>query len=67
MNLLPCPFCGSPAEFEYTPWHEENGTGYGDDGTGWVECTGCHVQMWCLHADEAEERWNQRTVATLPE
>lgn len=57
-DLLPCPFCGAPAEWEYTPWDEESRTG--DDGSGWVECTGCHVQMTCGYRDEAVERWNKR-------
>jgi hypothetical protein len=57
-QLKPCPFCGSPAEFEYKPWDEESHTG--DDGTGWVECAGCHVQLPGYDRDEAEKRWNER-------
>lgn len=62
-KLLPCPFCGAQAEWEYTPWNEE--TESGDDGSGWVECTGCHVQMPCGCRDEADERWNMRSNAGI--
>lgn len=58
-SLLPCPFCGSPAEWEYTSWNDEDSSG--DDGSGWVECTGCYVQVPCLFRDEADERWNRRS------
>ena len=57
-KLLPCPFCGGAAEWEYTPWNEETETG--DDGTGWVECAVCHVQMTGYDRDDAEQRWNKR-------
>ena len=60
-KLLPCPFCGATAEWEYTPWNDENESG--DDGSGWVECIGCHVQMHCGCRDEADERWNKRSNA----
>ena len=56
--LLPCPFCCGEAEFEYTPWNEETETG--DDGTGWIECQVCHVQMNGFDRDDAEQRWNKR-------
>ena len=57
-KLLPCPFCAGVAEWEYTPWNEETETG--DDGTGWVECQSCHVQMTGYDRDDAEARWNKR-------
>ena len=57
-ELLPCPFCGSPAEWEYTPWHAE--TEIGDDGMGRIECTGCHVQTVVDDRDAATARWNKR-------
>ena len=56
-KLLPCPFCAGVAEWEYTPWNEETETG--DDGTGWVECQSCHVQMTGYDRDDAEARWNK--------
>jgi hypothetical protein len=62
-KLLPCPFCGAKAEWEYTPWDDEARTG--DDGSGWVECTGCHVQMFCSHRDEADDLWNMRSNQSL--
>ena len=57
-DLLPCPFCGVDAEWEYTPWDEDSRTG--DDGSGWIECTGCHVQIPYGYRDEAVEKWNRR-------
>lgn len=57
-DLLPCPFCGAGAEWEFTPWDEETQTG--DDGTGWIECTVCHVQMWGDSRDAGAEQWNRR-------
>ena len=60
-DLLQCPFCGSPAEWEYTPWDDDARTG--DDGSGWVECAGCKVQMPAGCRDEAVERWNRRDKA----
>lgn len=57
-DLLPCPFCGGKAEWEYAPWDED--TKVGDDGSGWVECTQCHVQIPYGYRDEAVERWNRR-------
>ena len=57
-KLLPCPFCGAPAEWVYTEWNSADGTG--DDGSGWVECTGCHVRVMCGCRDESVEMWNRR-------
>ena len=59
-RFLPCPFCGNPAEWEYTDWDEETGTG--DDGTGWVECTGCGVRMFGVDKEDAEQNWNTRAA-----
>jgi hypothetical protein len=57
-DLMPCPFCGGAAEWEYTPWDEESRSG--DDGTGWVECQSCHVQMSGYDREDGEKRWNAR-------
>lgn len=57
-ELKPCPLCRGLAEFEYTPWDEENRTG--DDGTGWIECQKCHLTLAGCDRDEAERRWNTR-------
>ena len=62
-QLLPCPFCASKAEWEYTPWNDE--TGEGDDGSGWIECTGCHVQMTGFDRDDTEARWDRRAQETV--
>ncbi len=52
-----CPFCGSPAEFEYTPWDEEDQSG--DDGSGKVECIKCGASI-SGYVDDAIEKWNSR-------
>lgn len=59
--LLPCPFCGGPAEFAYTPWDEESKTG--DDGSGWVVCQRCQAQVSGYYRGDAERRWNTRLDA----
>lgn len=59
--LSPCPFCGGPAEWEYTPWDEAAKTG--DDGSGWVECQLCHVQVSGYCREDGERRWNTRLYA----
>lgn len=63
-ELLRCPFCGSPASFEYDDWVEE--TGEGDDGIGWVRCTN-HECGTGFHDDfdSAVEKWNKRSNAEL--
>ena len=63
-KLLPCPFCGAAAEWGDTPWND--GEGYGDDGSGWVECTGCHVRVPYGCRDEAVEAWNSRCDSAGP-
>lgn len=57
--LLPCPFCGSPAEFEYTDYNED--TDEGDDGMGYTQCTNreCGASFFDDH-DSAYEKWNRR-------
>lgn len=66
LELLPCPFCGSKAEFEYDDWNPE--TEEGDDGIGWVRCTnkkcsaGFHDDR-----DSAIEKWSTRSNAALTE
>lgn len=57
-ELLPCPFCGGRAEFEYEDWNEE--TGDGDDGTGVVSCTECHTRTVRNDRDSVEAIWNTR-------
>ena len=58
-DLLPCPFCGSPAEFEYREYNHD--TGEGDDGMGWAECANplCGVRVFD-DRDTAIEKWNRR-------
>ena len=56
-KFLPC-HCGAPVEWEYTPWDDEDGSG--DDGSGWVECAGCHIRAMYGCRDEAVEMWNKR-------
>lgn len=57
-ELKPCPLCGGAAEWEYTPWNEEDQSG--DDGTGWIECHQCRLRLVGYDRDEAERRWNIR-------
>ena len=60
-DLLPCPFCGGKAEWEYTEWDEENDTG--DDGTGFIRCRECYVQVsWFTDRDGSVERWNKKVA-----
>ena len=60
-ELLPCPFCGSSAEFEYDDWCPD--TGAGDDGIGWMRCTNRYCGVG-LHDDHnaASIKWNTRTT-----
>ena len=55
--LLPCPFCGGIAEWEYTDWNESDESG--DDGMGRIVCQSCPAEM---HGDrdDAENKWNSR-------
>ena len=63
-ELLPCPFCGSQAEFEYDDWNPE--TEEGDDGIGWVRCTNAKCGVG-FHddRDSASEKWNMRSNGEL--
>lgn len=56
-EIKPCPFCGSLAEFEYTPWSEDDQSG--DDGMGKVECIKCFASI-SGDRDDAIEKWNTR-------
>jgi len=59
-DLLPCPFCGSPAEFEYTDYNPE--TGEGDDGMGYARCKNSHCGIGFFDdRDSAIEKWNRRS------
>jgi hypothetical protein len=57
-SILPCPFCGGNAEFEYSEWNEHTETG--DDGMGFIECEICHTKSTYTHYDDAVDRWNRR-------
>lgn len=56
--LLPCPFCGNRAEWEYKDLDEEDRSG--DDGSGWIECTGCPVAIFSCDKEEGYKQWNKR-------
>lgn len=62
-DMLPCPFCGGSAEWEYYDWIPE--TGDGDDGTGMVSCTSCGIGTPRTDRDDALSLWNSRV--SLPE
>jgi hypothetical protein len=59
LKLKPCPFCGAPAEFEYTDYNHE--TGKGGDGMGHAQCTNrmCGIGFFD-DRDAAVEKWNSR-------
>jgi Lar family restriction alleviation protein len=57
-EIKPCPFCGGEAEFSYTPWDDDEQVG--DDGTGWVVCQSCNVQIYGHTREDAIEKWNTR-------
>lgn len=58
--LLPCPFCGNRAEWEYKDLDETDLSG--DDGSGWIKCTGCPVSIFSRDKEEGYEQWNKRNV-----
>jgi len=58
LNLLPCPFCGGNAEWQYADWDENTETG--DDGTGFVVCQSCRAEIFGHDRDDAERIWNRR-------
>jgi len=59
LNILPCPFCGSKAEFEYNDWNPE--TKEGDDGMGYLKCLNINCGA-CVFDDydSAIKKWNSR-------
>ncbi len=57
-KLLSCPFCGKEAVFEYRDWNEKTETG--DDGTGWIHCTGCYIYTKCDIPENLVKIWNRR-------
>lgn len=57
-HLEPCPLCGGPVEWVYTPWNEDTQTG--DDGTGYIICQHCYLEFYSDIRGEAESKWNNR-------
>lgn len=56
-RLLPCPFCGAPAEFD-------------NDDTGpasWIVCTKCGAQGPSSFNDDPAPLWNRREAAAALE
>lgn len=58
-KLLRCPFCYSPASFEFREYNESDGSG--DDGTGWARCQNadCRASIFDNWSD-AIIKWNRR-------
>jgi len=57
-DLLPCPFCGSPARTDLLP-HA--------GGPGWVQCSSCEIDQYMSDTlEEAVARWNTRAPAATP-
>ncbi len=71
-ELLPCPFCGSPAKVQWTPVPDFSGGGKPEEKAYHVECTSvgtrCPMgQHWlCSSEDAAFAAWNRRPPATQP-
>jgi Lar family restriction alleviation protein len=56
-DLLPCPFCGSPARDDLLPH---------SSGPGWVQCSSCEVDQHMSDTlEEAVARWNRRAPQPL--
>jgi hypothetical protein len=60
-ELRPCPLCGGVAEWEYTEWDEETETG--DDGTGYIKCQNCRLELFGHDREDTEHQWNDRVQA----
>ena len=66
-DLLPCPFCGSPAE-RYTQWREISHSRFDNDGMhsaggvseSGVRCTNRLRPMACNAGGMSEIAWNMR-------
>ena len=56
-TLLPCPFCGGKAEFDYD-----------DDGINWISCSTCGVSTDTAYHTDVDARetlrdvWNRRAL-----
>src|SRR5688500_4766278 len=72
-KLLPCPFCGSDAEQDYTRAFRHLSGGRLDHGAA-IYCTSCNADMIMCRGDHPElsdeermgamvENWNRRTPA----
>lgn len=61
-ELLPCPFCGSPATFN---WDDD--VAHEDEGVGRVRCSNraCHACSPPMDPESAGEWWNRRPEASL--
>ncbi len=56
-TLLPCPFCGGKAEFDYD-----------DDGLNWISCSKCGISTDTAYHTDVDARetlrdvWNRRAL-----
>lgn len=56
-TLLPCPFCGGKAEFDYD-----------DDGLNWISCSKCGISTDTAYHTDVDARetlrdvWNRRAI-----
>jgi len=75
-ELLPCPFCGAPAEWDTSRGYRMMSSGQLGKSVA-VYCTVCPADMtWCredfrgIDSDDLMamlfEKWNQRAVASAP-
>jgi hypothetical protein len=60
-KLRSCPLCGGTAEWEYRDFDADEETG--DDGTGFVKCQSCGLELFGGFQEEAENQWNVRACA----